>query len=150
LHAIPSMSDRSPADAGHRLVGHVADVILEAWGSTRVACLEEAVRGLVRSFADIDDVRPTDRVAVMVGAAGDEEVLVSLLEEVIYVVEVLGKVPVGVDLDEQADGGVRGFFETFPAERLEATGSVPKGVSRSDLEFRRRDRRWSCHALLDV
>lgn len=144
------MSDGSPADAGHRLVGHVADVILEAWGTTRVACLEESVRGMVESFADIDDVEPTDRVAVTLGAAGDEEVLVLLLEEVIYVVEALGKVPVGVDLDEHADGSVRGFFETFPAERLEATGAVPKGVSRSDLEFRRRDRRWFCHALLDV
>jgi hypothetical protein len=81
------------------LVGHVADVIVEAWGTTRVACLEEAVRGLIESFAEVEDVSPTGRVAVALRAVGDDEVLVSLLEEAIYAVEVLGQVPVRVHLD---------------------------------------------------
>lgn len=145
------MSNQSARGAGHRLVPHVADVILEAWGTTRVACLEEAALGLVESFADIEDIEPIDRIPVsLMGAVGDEDVLVLLLEEVIYVVEALGKVPVGVDLAEHADGSVGGFFATIPSEGLEAIGALPKGVSRSDLLFERRDGQWRCHVLVDV
>ncbi|MEX1009307.1 MAG: archease [Acidimicrobiia bacterium] len=144
------MSDQSARGAGHRLVPHVADVILEAWGTTRVACLEEAALGLVESFADIEDIEPTDRIPVSLRAVSDEDVLVLLLEEVIYVIEALGKVPLGVDLAEHADGSVGGFFATIPSERVEAIGALPKGVSRSDLLFERRNGQWRCHVLVDV
>jgi SHS2 domain-containing protein len=144
------MSHQSAGGAGHRLVSHVADVIVEAWGTTRVACLEEAALGLVESFADIGGIEPTESIPVSLGAAGDEDVLVLLLEEVIYVVEALGKVPAGVELAEHADGTVGGFFATIPSEGLEAIGALPKGVSRSDLLFERRDEQWRCHVLVDV
>lgn len=136
--------------SGHRLVGHVADIILEAWATTRVACLEEAARGLIESFAEVEDVSPTGRVPVAFSAADDDEVLVSLLEEVIYVVEVLGRVPVSVHLDEHEDGSVRGSFGTIPAEQVEATGALPKGVSRSDLVCEQRGQLWRCRAIVDV
>ena len=41
---------------GYRLLPHTADVVVEAWAPTRMACLAEVVRGLVAVFADITGV----------------------------------------------------------------------------------------------
>jgi SHS2 domain-containing protein len=142
--------DASSPPTGHRLVPHVADLIVEAWGGTRIACLEQAVLGLVESFADIAGVEATTRVPISVRAADDEDALVSLLEEVVYTVDALDAVPVAVDLRERGDGGVEGFLATVPTERLEAVGAPPKGVSRSDLRIAARGGRWRCHVLVDV
>ena len=144
------MIDGPAKSSGHRLVSHVADVILEAWATTRVSCLEEAARGLIGSFVDVENVVPTGRVPVALSAAGDEEMLVSLLEEVIYIVEALGQVSVRVHLDEHEDRSVRGSFETIPATRVQSTGAPPKGMSRSDLVFEERGQLWRCHVLVDV
>jgi SHS2 domain-containing protein len=141
---------RPSARAGHRLAPHVADVALEAWASTHVACLEETVLALVESFADIGDVTPTDCVAISVDAEGDEDVLVSLLEEVIYTIDVDGAVPVAVALSERAGGGVEGFLATVLSEQPEVVGALPKGVSRSDLHFARGDGEWRGQVLVDV
>jgi SHS2 domain-containing protein len=73
-----------------------------------------------------------------------------LLEEVIYTVEALGKVPVGVVLTEQPDGSVNGFFATVASEHVEEIGAIPKGVSRSDLVFEQCDGEWRCQVLVDV
>jgi len=131
-------------------VPHAADVILEAWGPTRVGCVEEAVRGLVEIFADVGDARPTDRVPVALHPTDDEDLLVLALEEVVYVVEVAGVVPVGVHLAEHADGEVSGHFDTVPTDRIQGNGAVPKGVSHSDLVLEARGDQWWCRAVVDV
>ena len=135
---------------GHRVRAHTADVIVEAWGPTQLACLEEAVLGLVSVFADVQGLRPSDRHAVTLEPADDEELLVSLLDEVVYVVDALAVVPVAVTLEERVDGGLAGWFETVPAAGVEVTGAVPKGISRSDLEIGRDRGRWQCRAEIDV
>jgi SHS2 domain-containing protein len=80
----------------------------------------------------------------------DEDALVALLEEVIYTVDALDAVPVGVDLSERADGTVEGLLATVPGEGLEVIGAVPKGVSRSGLQFAPVGGEWRCRVLVDV
>jgi SHS2 domain-containing protein len=138
------------ARRGHRLLPHAADVIIEAWGGTRVACLEESVRALVETFVETTGAEPTGHVPVSLGADGDEDALVSLLEDVIFAVDALDEVPVTVELVERADGTLEGFLATVPGERLEVVGAVPKGVSRSDLRFGRFGGQWRCRVLVDV
>jgi len=143
---------------GHRLVPHVADVILEAWAPTRARCLEEAVLGLVGSFVDTgsdgsagtDATDATEVHTFAIGGGPDERVLVDLLEEVLFLLDARGVVPVGVHVDERADGGLSGSFACVPADGRELTGAVPKGVSRSDLVFERRDAGWWCRVIVDV
>jgi len=144
------VSPQSAGSAGHRLVPHVADVMLEAWGPSRAACLEQAARGLVESFAETGATEPIERVSLSIDAAGDEDLLVSLLEEVIYVVDALGRVPADIVLTEHPDGRVDGSFATIESEHVEVIGAIPKGVSRSDLLFEQRDGEWRCHVVVDV
>jgi SHS2 domain-containing protein len=125
-------------------------MIVEAWGPTRNVCLEEAVLGLVGAFVDVRGLAPDSHVRLTLEPAEDEEILVALLDEVVYVLDALDAVPVTVSLDEHVDGGVSGWFETVPAASVTITGAVPKGVSRSELHFSRERGRWRCRVEIDV
>jgi SHS2 domain-containing protein len=103
----------------------------------------------VESFADSGGVTPRDRIPVSIDAGNDEDLLVSVLEEVIYTIDADDAVPVTVDLTERADG-VDGFFATVPLAQLEVVGALPKGVSRSDLQFALRRGQWRCWVVVDV
>ena len=143
--------EASSRRTGYRLLPHVADVIVEAWAPDRPGCLDAAVKGLVATFADPGRAAPDGRVEFGFEAASDEEVLVRLLDEVIFLVDAHGLVPLTVTLFD-ADGAVRGWFATVPVDMVEETGAVPKGISRSGLEFGydARARRWHCRVIVDV
>ena len=76
--------------------------------------------------------------------------LVALLEEIVYLVDALGVVPVDVALEATEDGGVAGYFETVPVSQVGIRGASPKGVSRSELDLRQDQERWRCRAVIDV
>jgi SHS2 domain-containing protein len=132
-------------------VPHTADLIIEAWGTTALECLEEAARALVETFADVGDIIATDTVPVMFEfPPDDDEALVAVLEEIVYLLDTLDVVPVDVSLEATEDGGVAGYFETAPASQVSVSGAIPKGVSRSQLELHHDHDRWRCRAVIDV
>jgi len=139
------------AGRGHRLVAHTADCMLEAWGENRAACLAEAMAALVEVFAEVHDDAPTQRVMPLAAtASADVDVLVALLEEVIYVADVFGAVPVRFHVAEAEDGGVAGDMVVVDAGDVELIGPVPKAVSYHHLDMGEHDGRWSCRAVVDV
>ena len=74
----------------------------------------------------------------------------SLLEEVIYVIDVLGGIPANVALHETEDGKVTGSIDVAPSGAVVIHGSLPKGVSFSDLSFTHDRVQWRCRATIDV
>ncbi len=148
------MADRSgerlPPAAGHRLLPHTADVMIEAWGATREDCLAEAARALTACFVDTSAVSATTTVPVVFTAAGEEDLLVQVLDEAIFLLDVQGVVVVDAQLERRGDGGLRGSFRTAPASAVTLTGSVPKGVALHGLSVRRRAGGWACRFTVDV
>jgi SHS2 domain-containing protein len=134
---------------GHRTLPHTADVIVEAWGNDRAACLAEAVMGLVASFAEPNPSAERTRRPVRVEGGTDADVLVRLLDEVIFRTEVDGIVPAGVELVDEP-GGVSGELEVVDVGAVEVIGSIPKGISRSGLAIGNDDGTWRCRILVDV
>jgi SHS2 domain-containing protein len=147
-------ADRLPRDLpsarGYRLVPHTADSIIEAWGPDRVTCLAEAVGGMVSVFADVGDAAATTVLPIALEPAPSVDLLVGLLEEVIYTVDVFGKVPVRVQLAESQDGGVAGDLEVVPVGDVALIGPMPKAVSFHDLEIAEHEGAWRCRVLVDV
>jgi len=139
-----------PVERGSRLVPHTADCILEAWGPDRASCLEEAVGGLVGVFAGTSDAAATTVLPVSLEPAPDPDILVALLEEVIYTAEVFGKVPVRVHLTETEEGGIAGDMEVVDGTQVPLIGPVPKAVSYHGLEFTGTAGDWRCHVVVDV
>lgn len=129
---------------------HTADCVIEAWGPDRSSCLIEAMEALVEVFAEFDDATATRSVPVSAGPGPDADILVALLEEVIYVTDVLGVVPIRFHVADTEDGGVAGDMEVAEPRQVELVGSVPKAVSYHGLEMAEHGGVWRCRAIIDV
>ena len=139
------------AGRGHRTVPHTADLRIEAWAPTREECMAEAARGLVDSFAVVAGRPPSGRARRHMVARLDEDLLVAILDEVIYRLDTDGQIPVSVAVRRAPDGGVVVFFALVPVAEAEITGAVPKAASLHDLRFAPDAAgRWSCAVTVDV
>lgn len=136
-------------ERGHRVVEHTADEILETWGPTRAACLEEAATGLVELFAQPRTGAVTRTCQFTLDASEGTALLLALLDEIIYLLDAHDSVPA---ITRIADLGhrVRVRLELVTVDAVEPTGPTPKGVSRSQAHLRRDDGRWTSRALIDV
>lgn len=141
-------------DAGHRLLPHTADLALEAWAPTRGECIAEAVRALVESFADVRAAIPDQTVTLTLEEPADEDLLVRVLDEVIYLLEVPGRVPVDISVTEPDPGGTGARaevrFAAAPVAEADVTGAIPKAVTRHQLSITRADGQWRCHVTVDI
>jgi SHS2 domain-containing protein len=135
--------------AGHRALPHTADIRIEAWAPTREACVAEAVAGLAEAFVSVPDGVTVTPLPVMLPADTDEDALVAVLDEVIYLVETSDVVPVRADVGA-VTGGVRVRFGTVPLDRVELVGAVPKAVTLHGLRLTEEAGGWTCTVVVDV
>jgi SHS2 domain-containing protein len=142
---------RTPPRPGYRLLDHTADIALEAWSPVRAGCFAAAVRGLVASFAEVDDPEPTDRHRIELEPQPPQDLLVELLDEVIYVMDTRRAVPVGGRLEDREDGGLVGELALVPVDAVRQVGAVPKAITYHQLRAEQRDDGWwYCHVTVDV
>jgi len=139
------------AGQGHRTVPHTTDLRVEAWGPTRESCLNEAVQGLVDSFAVVAAARPRHTAQRRLTASSDEDLLVAVIEEVIYRLDADGEIPVTATVRPAPGGGVVLTLPLADVNEAEITGAVPKGASLNDLHCAPdATGRWSCGITIDV
>lgn len=136
--------------AGHRVLPHTADNIISAWGPTRDRCIAEAVAGLVDSFADTAAAPARRLHSFAVTAGSDEAILVAVLDEVLFVLDVHGDVPIATSLAGVARNRIDVTFTVTGTDDVEIIGSLPKGITFSDLEFARHKGSWQCAVTVDV
>jgi SHS2 domain-containing protein len=139
--------------AGHRILSHTADLALEAWAPGKGECIAHAVQALVESFADVRQAVPRENVTFIASEPSDEDLLVAVLNDVIYQLEVHGLLPVDISVDIRPAGpaaraDVR--FAAVRADEAELTGAVPKAVSLHELRFGRDGELWRCHVTVDT
>jgi SHS2 domain-containing protein len=134
---------------GHRTVAHTADVRVEAWAPSRELCIAEAVLGTVAAFVDTSSARVVSARRRRLDGGSDEDLLVAVLNEVIYLMDTIQEIPVNLDVTPRGDG-VDVWFAMADAGELVQVGAVPKGVSLHELRFGRDRREWSCSVTLDV
>ncbi|MGW5419806.1 archease [Streptomyces sp. NPDC003943] len=143
---------RRHGGSGHRSVPHTADAQVRAWGPTREACLAEAVLGMIECFAEVSGVRPTAVERVRLAPGSDEDLLVGLLDEFVFRLEVTGRIPVDVEVEtaEEDDGGLDVRSAVAELDQVEIIGAVPKGISWQGLHIGPDPYGWSCTAIVDV
>jgi SHS2 domain-containing protein len=137
-----------PDGRGYRLTDHTADVVVEAWGPTRTACLEEVVAGCCAIFAG--PATPTARVPLRVVAAVPEELVPSLLEEVIFALDTLDRVPIGAVISAESPTSAHGWIELGDREVVDIVGPAPKAVSRTGAALVPTGTGWRCRVMVDV
>lgn len=129
---------------------HTADVRIEAWAPDREGCVAEAVSALVDSFTDTSGARPGAEREFRAPADDDEDLLVCVLDEVIFRMETEGELPLHTEVADDGAGGLVVRWRTTDTDAVELTGAVPKAVSLHELRFGRDDGGWSCAVTLDV
>lgn len=134
---------------GHRILPHTADEIVDAWGPTREACLEEAVRGLAATFAEIPSDAATIRHEFTVPLAADDLLLVDVLEEVVFLLDARDQVPVHVSVSAAGDE-VRVVLHVADLDDVTAVGAAPKGVAHCDLSLQTEAGAWVARATIDI
>ncbi|MEV0730471.1 archease [Polymorphospora sp. NPDC050346] len=134
---------------GHRSVPHTADVRVEAWAPARERCVAEAVAGMVASFAEVPADSAGPVVEFRVDPGTDEDMLVAVLDEVIFRMDTEGRLPASADV-AAVDGGFEVRLRMADPDRVEVVGAVPKAVSLHELRFAPGADGWSCAVTLDV
>ncbi|MGE5720493.1 MAG: archease [Nocardioidaceae bacterium] len=136
-------------ETGHRAVPHTADLRVEAWAPTREDCIAQAVLGTVESFLDTSAAHPERTRRCRLSAHSDEDLLVAVLDEVIFLLDTGAEAPVDVEL-EPVDGSVDVRFAMVDVGGLSQVGAVPKAVSLHELCLARGPSGWHCSVTLDV
>jgi SHS2 domain-containing protein len=136
-------------ERGHRVVDHTADQILEAWAPTRAGCLEEVVEGFVALFAATGDAGASSTTTVRLDGADDRRLLLALLDELVYLLDAGGVVPVGSRVHDRGEE-VRVELDLVEVSSVEEAGPSPKGVSHSGLALSSDGERWQARALVDI
>ncbi|TDC37113.1 archease [Micromonospora sp. 15K316] len=139
-----------PAQRGHRCVPHTADVRIEAWAPTREECVAEAVTALVETFTDTAGARPGPEREYETPPGENEDLLVTVLDEVIFRMETADELPLTTDVTEEGRGGLRVRWRVTGTDGVELIGAVPKAVSLHELRFGPDGGGWSCAVTLDV
>ena len=135
--------------SGHRTVPHTADLRIEAWAPTRDGCIRQAVLATVESFVDLSSAHANHTRLRRLTADRDDDLLVAVLEEVIYLLDTVAEAPVDLELQD-VDGGVDVTFAMADASTLLQVGAVPKAVSLNELRFSHGRHGWRCLVTLDV
>lgn len=138
------------ASRGHVARPHTADVILEAWGTDAAACFEEVVAALVETCADVSGAVPVGHHDVVLPSGPNDSMLLGLLDEVIFVLDVGEAMPVSAAVSETTAGGLSATLTLAARDTVSPTGSVPKAVSRSGLLVEESPDRVRCRVLIDV
>jgi len=112
-------------------VPHTADLWIEAWSLSREGRIGEAVLGTVESFLDTSGARAQRIRRCRLTADRDDDLLLAVLEEVIYRLDTAGEAPVDVEL-QAIPGGVDVKFPMVDASTQPQVGAVPKAVSLNE------------------
>lgn len=134
---------------GHRSRPHTADVILEAWGPDLPTCCEEGVAALVETYLAEEPTKEGTTRQLHLDPAVADRLLLALLDEVIYALDVGPDVPVGAAVRAAEDDGLDVTLRLAPRTAVEGTGAVPKAISRHELQVVRDDG-FRCRFLVDV
>ena len=132
---------------GFRIVDHTADVIVESWGESKAECLEELARGFCAVF--VAPAAASGRRSFLIEAPATD-LAPMLLEEIIYLLDTSGSIPIGAEVSAVDSQGVQGWIELALPENAEIVGAAPKAISRTDAGLVAANDQWICRVTVDV
>jgi SHS2 domain-containing protein len=118
---------------GHRSLPHTADVMVEAWGPDLAACCEEAVAGLVETYTVSRYATVFAEWEQHVTPAPAHVILVEILDEVVFALDVAEGVPIRAHVQARSDGALKVRLALADPATIQPAGAVPKAISRSGL-----------------
>lgn len=137
------------AEAGHRGLPHTADTRIQAWAPTTGECIAQAVLGLADSFLDLAGAAAIGEYDLDVEPGEPPDQVVAVLEEVIYLMDTTGQIPINAAAVQDRNRLVL-HLTMADLATVPQIGAVPKAVALHQLAFGRQAGRWVCTVTLDV
>jgi SHS2 domain-containing protein len=121
--------------AGFEMFDHTADVGLRAWGPDLPGAFAQAARGLFSLLVPIERVREARTRELAVQASDPEALLVSWLDELLFVFETERLVFARFDVTQPEQGAIaaKGYGEPFNPHRHRG-GVVVKAATYHQIE----------------
>ena len=132
---------------GFRILEHTADVIVESWGISQAECLEQLARGFCAVFVAPAATSERRRFRIDAGVA---DVAPMLLEEIIYLLDTSGSIPIGAEVTAVDAAGAEGWIELTSTDVAEIVGPAPKAIARTEAALIQLDDQWACRVTVDV
>jgi len=133
---------------GYRSLPHTADLRIHAWAPSQPQCLRTAVLGVRDSIADVTHAPVVRTVDRMLHATDNADALARALDELIYILDVAGLLP----LDLTVTAVPEGYWLRMPMGALADVELwvTPKAVALQDLHFAYDGAKWNAAVTIDV
>ncbi len=146
----------SKSDAeGHRLLDHVTDAFIEAWGPTLERALAQAGLGLFETIVDLDEVTASDAREIHVSGHDELELVYNWLEELLLSFEIRRVIYSRFEIDRIAPGEssqdlkATAYGEHYDPNRHHGHVEV-KGITYHEMSVVRDVGRVTVRFLLDL
>ena len=128
-----------------------ADVGIRSWGPTRAAAVAQLTLGVFSLLADPATVEVRERREVRAQADGPEALLVTWIDECLYVHEIEGFVVHEVEMTVCTDTLAHGYLHGEPVDPARhRIGSVVKGATYHQTALTERDGLHEARLIVDV
>ena len=143
------------ASGGHRLLEHVTDALVEAWGETMEEAFSQAGLALFDIMLDTKHVHPKTSEEIQTAGHDEKELLYNYLEELLLLFEVkqlaLGSFTVTSITPAQGEIRLKGKAGGEPYDRARHNGKVEvKGITYHLMEIERQPAKVTVRFLLDL
>jgi SHS2 domain-containing protein len=143
------------ASGGYRLLEHVTDAFVEAWGETLEEAFSQAGLSLFHTMLDVKSVRTITNVEIQISGHDEKELLYNYLEELLLLFEVkqlaLGSFTVNSITPTQAEIRLKGKVSGEPYDRARHNGKVEvKGITYHLMEIEKHPGKVTVRFLLDL
>ena len=140
-----------PPDAGWEQFDVDADVGVRAWGPTRAEAFAQAALGVFALIVSPDEVEEREQREVRAQAESPETLLVTWINECLYVHEIEGFVVRRVAVSSASDTLVHGVLHGEALDtRRHRPGIVVKAATFHRVSVGERDGRYQVSVIVDV
>lgn len=138
--------------ASHRFFDHTGDYGVDLEAPTRVGLYEEAARALVVLLTDaIDSIDPREARPIEVSGVDDEDLLVALANEVLFLFESDGWLTARVEVEELDHEVLRAVAHGEPFDPARHPIARPmKAVTHHGAKVEERDGGWRGRLIFDL
>ncbi len=135
----------------YRLLEHTADMGIGAEAETLPALFQQAALGLLRIITSCSDIQSRENVFLELRAQDREELLVTWLTELLYLLEVRRFLPAAFEIvgmtDQQLSARVSG--ETLVPERHKLEREI-KAITYHQIKIEQTDNGWRAQVFVDL
>jgi SHS2 domain-containing protein len=136
---------------GYEYIEHTGDVGIKVYGSTYEALFQNAWRAFFEIITEVERVNPVEKKIVTVESDGIERLLVSWLNEFLYLFDVDGWLFRNCEIQSLTESRVEAvaWGEKFDSDRHEMKTEI-KAVTYHQLSIQRKKGRWETIIIFDI